>query len=388
VRIAFCIRDDYAARIGGDTVQLLRTKARLEMSHGIRGDIVTDESRLSKTRYDLCHVFNLQSLSKTLRFVDRARRHGLKVALSTIFWDFGYSKAYESLVRLGHFGISEAAIGWMIRIKKAEALLFNRKSYFSTAYRSQIGGILRQCDALLPNSGEELGMLSRVAGIPLDDLRPRSSVVFNAADPDSTVPGGLEAEPFPDTEGIRGNYVLQVGRIEPCKNQYSLIRSLFDDRDIPIVIVGNPQADPRYFAGVKALAERRGNVRFLGHLPQESLPRLYRNAALHALPSLRESPGLASLEALSNGCKAVVSEKRFCPVETYFQNSVTTVNPLDILSIRTGILREIGTERDRIAVQKQILGDFTWETAARQTHSAYVNALLASGANPQNPPEA
>jgi glycosyltransferase involved in cell wall biosynthesis len=388
MRVAFCIRDDYAARIGGDTVQLLRTKERLERSHGIRGDIVTDESRLSKTRYDLCHVFNLQSLSKTVRFVDRARRHGLKVALSTIYWDFGYSKAYESLVRLGHFGISESRIRWMMRIKKAEAGLFNRKSYFSTAYRSQIGGILRQCDALLPNSGEELGILSRVAGIPLDELRPRSSVVFNAADPEGTVDGGAEAEPFPGTEGIRGKYVLQVGRIEPCKNQYSLIRSLFDDRDIPIVIVGNPQADPRYFAGVKALAERRGNVRFFGHLPQESLPRLYRNAAVHALPSLRESPGLASLEALSNGCKAVVSEKRFCPVETYFQNSVTTVNPLNVRSIHEGILREIGADRDRLGIKNRILGDFTWEKAARQTRTAYVNAVPASDGNPRNPREA
>jgi glycosyltransferase involved in cell wall biosynthesis len=387
VRVAFCIRDDYAARIGGDTVQLLRTKERLERSYGIRGDIVTEESRLSKDRYDLCHAFNLQSLSKTVRFVDRAGRCGIKVALSTIFWDFGYSKAYESLVRLGRFGISEARIRWMIRVKKAEAGLFNRKSYFSSGYRNRINRVLRQCDALLPNSAEELGILSRVAGIPLDELRPKSTVVFNAADPGKTG-GGAEADPFPGTEDIRGKYVLQVGRIEPCKNQYSLIRSLFEDPDVPIVIAGNPQADPRYSAGVAALAEKRGNVRFLGHLPQESLARLYRNAAVHALPSLRESPGLASLEALSNGCKAVVSEKRFCPVETYFQDAVTTVNPLNVRSIREGVLREIAADRDRQALQKRILGGFTWEIAAGQTRGAYAHALKTSGGGPRNRPGA
>jgi glycosyltransferase involved in cell wall biosynthesis len=385
VRVAFCIRDDYAVRIGGDTVQLLRTKERLERHHGIRGDIVTDASRLEEAGWDLCHVFNLQSLSITARFIDRAARLGIKVALSTIFWDFGYSKAYESLVQLGHFGISEAAVGSMIRFKKAEALLFNPKSYFSPVHRDKIRGVLRQCDSLLPNSQEELAILSRIAGISIDELQPKSSVVVNAADRGEPDDGGTEQEPFPGTEDILGQYVLQVARIEPCKNQYSLIRSLFEDREIPIVIAGNPQADSRYSAGVRQMAERRGNVRFLGHVPQEELPRLYRNAAVHALPSLRESPGLASLEALSNGCRAVVSERRFCPVDTYFQDSVSTVNPLNVRSIREGILKEIGTDRNALGIPGRFPGDFTWETAALQTRTAYLKALDAGGGGRPDP---
>jgi glycosyltransferase involved in cell wall biosynthesis len=89
------------------------------------------------------------------------------------------------------------------------------------------------------------------------------------------------------------------------------------------------------------------------------------------LPSIGESPGLVSLEAMANGCKAVVSDKRFTPVDTYFGNNVTKINPLDIKSIKKGIFEEIKKERNMVKISKNIIDNFSWENTARQTIEAY-----------------
>src|SRR5690349_1458825 len=66
-------------------------------------------------------------------------------------------------------------------------------------------------------------------------------------------------------------------------------------------------------------------------LPREELPALYRRARVHALPSLRESPGLATLEAALEGCRCVVGIH--APVEEYFGDEAFVCDPEDEASI-------------------------------------------------------
>ncbi len=91
----------------------------------------------------LCHIFNLQSLSETTKFFNIAKAEGFRTVLSTIFWDFSYTKAYDNLVKYGIYLISPTKIKYMIKIKQLEANFTNRSSYFSTNYRGLIRNILQ-----------------------------------------------------------------------------------------------------------------------------------------------------------------------------------------------------------------------------------------------------
>nr|WP_246525584.1 glycosyltransferase [Geomobilimonas luticola] len=175
---------------------------------------------------------------------------------------------------------------------------------------------------------------------------------------------------------LPSGYILQVGRIEPGKNQYSTVKALMDDGHLPILFVGNQRVNPAYFRVVEELGRRRGNVYFIDEVPHEHLPLFYRNAALHVLPSLGETTGLVSLEALGYGCRSVVADGRYCPFETYFAGFATPVDPLNYGSIRKGIFAELATERDMSAISRRIRQDFSWDKAAQQTHEAYIRLLV------------
>jgi glycosyltransferase involved in cell wall biosynthesis len=120
---------------------------------------------------------------------------------------------------------------------------------------------------------------------------------------------------------------------------------------------------------------QRGNVFFLGEIPNKDIHIFYRHALVHVLPSLRESPGLVSLEALANGCKIVVSNNMFAPCDTYFKGMASFCNPLSAKDIRDKILQEIKTERDSLQNIETIKSQFSWKNTAEETYKAYCSIL-------------
>jgi glycosyltransferase involved in cell wall biosynthesis len=186
------------------------------------------------------------------------------------------------------------------------------------------------------------------------------------------------AEPLPEAitrfaeqYRIPPGYVLQVGRIEPGKNQYHVIEALMEDKEIPLVFVGNQRANSKYFRTTEVHAHKRGNVFFFDEVAQSELTLFYRNARLHILPSLGETTGLVSLEALACGCPIVVANERYCPFNSYFNGLATAVDPLCPEAIRAGIFSEFAVKRDMQTISRRIRLQYSWLLAARQTYEAY-----------------
>jgi glycosyltransferase involved in cell wall biosynthesis len=201
-------------------------------------------------------------------------------------------------------------------------------------------------------------------------MHEKTKIVFNAVDYNIT-DKAYGRNPNLD------NYVLQVGRIEPWKNQLAIIRALRKEKHLPIVFVGKVYPEfMKYYHQIKKIADRRGNVYFFDEIPHDEIFDFYRKASVHVLPSLRESPGLVSLEALSLGCKICVANEDFAPVNTYFQGIATIIDPMDIRSIHDGIMKEINTRRDMTNISKMVLNKFNWEVAARQTYNGYCSIML------------
>ncbi|MEG0542926.1 MAG: glycosyltransferase family 4 protein [Carnobacterium sp.] len=366
MKIIFAIRNDYQSHFGGDVVQMLKTKEYLEKIGNIEIVICNSvESIMENRDAEIMHIFNIQTLKESCMYMKAAKELNLKVALSTIYWDLSYSTYVQKTekmkleipTKLGK-NLTFSALKYLRKSK-------NDYSYLSKGYFENSIYLINNADILLPNSEEELEQISKNFNLRLDRLEDKTIVVPNAVDIDET-------SNSPYTGELPKNYVLEVARIEVIKNQINVVRALEDNPEIPIVFVG-AEIESSYLTNLKKRALKRGNVYFLGRVPHEQLADIYRKAAVHILPSFRESPGLSSLEALQQKTNIVVSSKEYCPIDYYKFNEVGSIcNPFDRRSIKESIMAEMNTKRD---LNDDFLINYSYEKAAENTFLGYKKLL-------------
>lgn len=132
---------------------------------------------------------------------------------------------------------------------------------------------------------------------------------FNTAFPSSF--------PLLERYGIE-KYLLYVGALTEHKNIFGILEGYAElvrryPAAPPLVIGGkaNPNlADPRAFAEKRGIGKK---VFFLGFVPEEALPALYRGAALFIFPSLHEGFGIPVLEAMACGTPVVTANVAAMP---------------------------------------------------------------------------
>lgn len=122
------------------------------------------------------------------------------------------------------------------------------------------------------------------------------------------VPNGIDTNRFrPHGRKLGDGHILAVGRLVPYKGIEVLLRALAHAPvDRPLLIVGSGPLRER----LEALATRLGvDAHFLGRVPEEDLPALYRGAALTVLPSVnrQEAFGITLLESMACGTPVVAS---------------------------------------------------------------------------------
>jgi glycosyltransferase involved in cell wall biosynthesis len=334
---------------GGAEVQILRTKQALEQRHG-HSVTLFNYWEHKFVDYDILHVFGM--LSPELWYLSgAARRFGVKVAVSTIYWP-----VLPHLLR-HPFSSRKLRIGQILRYHLQRTIpLFGETLH-----------LVRTADVLLPNSQAEAEILRREFGANPE----RISVVPNAVD-ESFEPG--DPSLFADRFGVK-DFVLCVGRIEDRKNQHRLIQAL-RGTGIPIVLAGLYTEGDRYYQYCRSFAGPE--VIFTGAIPHADPLLLSAFAAcrVFVLPSWFETPGLAALEAARCGAPVVITNGG-CTRE-YFGEEAMYVNPYDERDIRRSVLTAYERGSARAAVlSERVRREYTWGNCARQTHEAYARALGA-----------
>jgi len=164
-------------------------------------------------------------------------------------------------------------------------------------------------------------------------------------------------------------FYLFVGTVQPRKNLGRLIKAfaIHLRGEVKLVIVGQKGwlADDIYQLPKKLGIEER--VKFLGHVADEELAKLYSGAEALLFPSLFEGFGLPILEAQACGCPVITSNLSSMP-EVAGKGAIL-VDPYSEGDIVKGM------ERLRITDYKQKLTKagfknikrFSWEKAARET---------------------
>lgn len=368
LKVAFCNRPNWNNPLGGDGVQMLKTKEALEKSYDIEIDIITDPEHITD-KYDIVHVFNYITTDITSQFFDRAKSLHLPIVSSSIFWDYSYiSDPINRLFVRSYYSKFSAKLVKLT--SKLFGSILGRPSVFSNKFKVKLRNFVDNSSLILPNSIEEAKLLSEFISKP--DLISKARVVYNATDFSNIEHDidNISEESFLKTHNIPKGYILQVGRIEYLKNQLNLVYALKNNPEIPIVFLGKI-VDESYFKKIKQIADKRGNVFFVNAVPHDEVKRFYKFAKLHILLSLRESPGLVSLEALSHNCPIVISSEKFTPTSTYFPDQKYIVNPFDIKAIKSVVL---DAYRNPV-LRKDIIHMFNWNTTANQTYAAYKECL-------------
>lgn len=181
------------------------------------------------------------------------------------------------------------------------------------------------------------------------------------------VPNGIDTERFtpegPESEVIKsdGPVVLFVGRLVEGKRPRKALEAFAE------VVEEYPNAE-FYLCGdgpllgtlekqVRAMGID-GSVTFLGQVPYDEMPKVYRSADVLILPSRAEGVPRTVMEALASGVSVVCSD--LAPVNSTFGEAVTYVDGEDPAAVRDGILATIGSI-DGLDQR------FRWERTVEQT---------------------
>ena len=170
--------------------------------------------------------------------------------------------------------------------------------------------------------------------------------------------------------GIKGEYILFVGTLQPRKNIVRLVEafSKLKKNNLQLVIVGKRGW---LYEDILSAPQKFGvtdNVKFLDFINDEDLPSLYKNALCFVLPSLYEGFGLPVLEAMKYGCPVLTSNVSSLPeaggdAAVYFdpENTGDITKKIEKV-ISDEKLREEMIKKGKIQVKK-----FSWEKTARET---------------------
>ncbi|HKU26888.1 MAG TPA: glycosyltransferase family 1 protein, partial [Candidatus Sulfotelmatobacter sp.] len=185
------------------------------------------------------------------------------------------------------------------------------------------------------------------------------------------VANGVDSSYTPEGEtfGFPSSYFLSVSNRKPHKNEFRLVEAFARAKlgcEIQLVFTGdsNPQL-------LRWIEEREvgSRVKFVGNVPEEELPSLYRGATALVFPSLYEGFGLPIVEAMACGTPVITSNTTAMPEVA--GDAAVFVDPRSAEQI-SGAMEQIFTDtslrqqlRDKGFCQAR---RFRWSKTAEMVH--------------------
>jgi glycosyltransferase involved in cell wall biosynthesis len=304
---------------GGGEVQLLKYKEYLEKK-GLHVDLM-DMWNPNFKKYDVFHFFS--SISGSNHLCNFVKRLNIPVVISSSLW------------------ITEET-----------------KNQYPC---DQIKAHLDLANKIVTNSMAESKELSKVLDIGIDKFEH----IYNGVDKDFSK--NVDPRIFRKKYGIWDPFLLNVGNIEPRKNQFLLAEAA---RIInrKLILIGHIR-DYNY---ANHLFASYPEVRYLGPLPHNNLlVAAYKACDVFCLPSMLETPGLAAIEAATVGTKLSVTEVG--SAREYFGDYASYINPSSLDSIVESILGQMRSTHNSISNFEY--NNFYWENVVEKLSGVYKTLL-------------
>jgi glycosyltransferase involved in cell wall biosynthesis len=391
MKILYQSRLDLYDPKGGDTVQMEKTKNAIEkIDPSIKIDIDTSLKAKNINNYDLVHLFNLDWVCETYPQALWAKQHGKKIVLSAIHHSEDEVKLYESRYKFDIrrvYNLIFTSQPLRDEWKNVYRSVFNLKKLYPTILQI-LGGIrnlqhdiLTLSDAVLVQTEKEAEDISKDFDIKVENwhkiVNGVDIAVFKNADNAKFIEL-VKQKTGVDLTGKK--IILNVGRVEPRKNQLSLIQAFKSLKkrhyldDYVLVFIGAfSKYSPEYrFRFNWNLKLKRSQIIYLGQQPHEYVAAAMSHPGIYVHPSWFETTGLVALEALVSGMKVVISGER---AQEYLGKLADYCNPDNIKSIEYAILQAVERKNPSAEEVDQISKSYNWEETAKQTIKVYKELL-------------
>ena len=190
-----------------------------------------------------------------------------------------------------------------------------------------------------------------------------------------------ECIPVKKRLGVRDDFILYVGTIEPRKNVITLVRAfeelLNSTRLQPqLVLAGKKGWLTDEFFAYLSQSKARDSILLTGYLQDEDLRALYSSCRLMVFPAIYEGAGLPPIEAMA--CGAPVITTNTPAISEMAGDGARLFSPLDHQELARQMLSLLNDDDARQELAKRGLArasHFTWEKAAKLTYEVYQEAV-------------
>ena len=172
----------------------------------------------------------------------------------------------------------------------------------------------------------------------------------------------------------KDSYILFLARIVPEKGLHYLIEAYKQiDTDKKLVIAGGASHTNDYLKKIKDMAKGNSNILMTGFVQGKELEELYSNCYLYCLPSDVEGMPLSLLEAMSYGCRCLVSniEENTQVIGKYAE----TFKKSDVDNLKNELQKILNSKRkfEKNEVTQYILNKYDWSKVTKKTERIYLN---------------
>lgn len=359
---------------GGDRIQVENTAAELRKL-GVEVDIRTDMN-FKPWEYDLIHIFQLDWTPETYFYAKKALKYHKPYILSPIHHDVREVKKFDDEFVFDFRRISKILFKNQFKrdtFKNVYRSIFEwrmvKPTLFSVFYgfKKMQREVLKGAEAVLVQTVKEAEDLKRTFEVEFSWQKVLNGVGKSFMDP----------KPYKNPFDFE-DYIMCVGRIEPRKNQLSVIKAVRKFReetnsDVQLVLIGkaNPIKHFEYNLLInKLLRENKWVHQLDGGISHVDLPSYYHFAKVCVSASWFETTGLTSLEALFCGTNTVASGLR---AKEYLGGYASFCKPDDVESITEAIKKEYYAPRP--VLSENIRKEYTWRNAASKTLDVYKDVI-------------
>ena len=218
-------------------------------------------------------------------------------------------------------------------------------------------------DKIVTNSIMESEALSETLSIPIEKFYE----VYNGVDP--IFKEKQSPAIFRESYKITEPFVLCVGNIEPRKNQLKLAIAMRKFPNLKLILIGHIRDQEYLNEAIKSGLPQQ--VKYVGALNHDSkeLRSAYEACDVFCLPSTLETPGLAAIEAVIQGCSLAVT--KIGSTKEYFKDVVEYLDPNDPNSISEAIGKAMTVTDNKKHLLSQMGEDLLWPNVVKRLESLY-----------------
>jgi glycosyltransferase involved in cell wall biosynthesis len=242
-------------------------------------------------------------------------------------------------------------------------------------FKTMIPWSIRKSDHVITVSEYSKRDIARTYGIREDKI----TVTYEGAGPDFFPRDqAVSKEQLARRYGIKGDFVLYLGRLQARKNLLTLVNAFArvykGGRGLPHKLVLAGKKDSMFGPVLSRIQQLRLEqcVLMPGYIADEDVPLFYSAADLFAYPSFFEGFGLPVIEAMACGTPVITS--RNSSLEEVAGDAALLVEPSDEISIAEALTRALEDNELRIRLGQAGLArskQFSFRSTARGTMAVY-----------------